>query len=75
MLNDKQMEKLLKLGFSETTVLEVDEFLASNKAFEFHNLANIGGGDFRLMYREQIGINDKGEPITKMQCKLGQLKT
>lgn len=65
---------LSKEGWSDTTLLEVDRFLAaSNGVFEFHNLANIGGGDFRLMYKEKVGVDAKGNPITKMQCKLGAI--
>lgn len=65
---------LSKEGWPDTTLLEVDRFLVeSNGLFQFHNLANIGGGDYRLMYKEKTGVDAKGNPITKMQCKLGRI--
>lgn len=68
------MNNLSREGWPDETLLEVDAFLtSSNGIFQFHNLANIGGGDFRIMYREKIGVDAKGQPITKMQCKLGRI--
>ena len=74
MISVEQTQDLVRLGWPEETLINVDEFLeASNGIFQFHNLANIGAGEFRLMYREQKGIDEKGKPITKMQCKLGRI--
>ena len=69
MLTAKQMKEYLERGFSEKTLLEISAFLESG-SFELYNLVGLGDGDYRLMYREQTGINAKGEPVTKMQCKL-----
>lgn len=69
------MTKLNNDGWSIPTLLEVNAFLiASNGLYQFHNLADIGGDDYRLMYREQIGLDAKGNPITKMQCKINPIK-
>lgn len=73
MLNAKQTELHLKDGWTEPTLMEIDEFLATNGSFSFHNLANIGGGDYRLMYRETTGTDAKGKPIQTMHCKLGRI--
>ena len=63
MLNPKQIDLLLAAGFSKENVAEVYKFLSDGK-FEFHNLANIGGGDYRLMYRDEN---------KKMQCLIGKI--
>ncbi len=47
-----------------TNIDEVNKFLTGGR-FEFHNMANIGGDTFRLMYRDAAG---------KMQCYLAPLK-
>jgi hypothetical protein len=50
MLTATQINDLSSKGFTDSTILEVDAFLRENKG-EFRNLADIGGGDFRLMYK------------------------
>ncbi len=61
--NIKQLDKLAADRFSKETILEICEFLKGND-FEFYNLANVGGNDARLMYRDDN---------KKMQCKFFQL--
>jgi len=74
MWTSELINKLSKEFWPDSTLLTVDAFLtASNGIFEYHNLANIGGGDWRLMYKEKIGTDAKGQPITKMQCKIGKI--
>ena len=74
MLTNELINNLSSQGWSDSTLLEIDALLTSaNGVFEYHNLANIGGGDFRLMYKEKIGVDAKGNSITKMQCKLGKM--
>ena len=72
MLSVAQTKELSLSGWPDNTLLAVDEFLQSG-VYTFYNLANLGCGDFRLMYREQVGIDAKNNPITKMQCKLGKI--
>jgi hypothetical protein len=73
-MTPETLNNLSKNGWPDSTLLAVDSFLtSSNGIYQFHNLANIGGGDYRLMYKEKIGVDAKGNPITKMQGRLGKI--
>lgn len=72
MLTPKQIDALSKLGWNDATILEVDAFLDAEQG-AFYNLADIGGGDYRLMYRIPTDKIEKGEVVMKMECKLARI--
>ena len=63
MLTEKQVKDLTEKGWNEKTIFEVDSFL-NEGGFSYHNLADIGGNDFRLMYKDKNN---------KIQCRLSRI--
>jgi hypothetical protein len=51
MFDIKTVEQLLKKGFTQKTIFEVETFLENNNS-ELVNLAGLGDSDYRIIFKE-----------------------
>jgi len=54
MIPDKELKKLKEYNYPDSVIEYVNNFL-EEKGYEYYNLAFLGKGEYRIMYRDKEG--------------------